>query len=262
MSYIGYIPKPIRHHPDLTPRDKLVYCEITATLDDDGICTKNNIYFANVSGCNKATVSASMTKLRELGCIDVIIEKDEDNQKFKKRYILLKAVSNLQGGGNPELLKAVSNLQGGVGGVLDTSSEDEDVKAMSEYADTLIINNKIRYIYSNKRHLINYNKDITQGQMKYLKQIVTDFYTEKHKQLPNHIKADWFNDTDLTKGSVNTLFELITLDGWNEKDVRDVIKWATDDDFWMSNLISLRTLRTKSKNGQSKFDNLLLKFNN
>ena len=110
--------------------------------------------------------------------------------------------------------------------------------------------------------MINYNKDITQGQMKYLKQIVTDFYTEKHKQLPNHIKADWFNDTDITKGSVNTLFELITLDGWNEKDVRDVIKWATDDDFWMSNLISLRTLRTKSKNGQSKFANLHLKFNN
>jgi hypothetical protein len=110
--------------------------------------------------------------------------------------------------------------------------------------------------------MINYNKNITQGQMKYLKQIVTDFYTEKHKQLPNHIKSDWFNDTDLTKGSVNTLFELITLDGWNEKDVRDVIKWATDDDFWMSNLISLRSLRTKSNNGQSKFANLHLKFNN
>ena len=98
MSYIGYIPKPIRHSVDLSPRDKLIYCEITANLDDRGVCIKNNIYFSNVTGCTKATVSASMTKLRELDYIDVIIEKEENTQKFKKRYIILKAVSNLQGG--------------------------------------------------------------------------------------------------------------------------------------------------------------------
>ena len=86
MSYIGYIPRPIRHSIDLSPRDKLIYCEITANLDDRGVCIKNNIYFSNVTGCTKATVSASMTKLRELDYIDVIIEKEENTQKFKKRY--------------------------------------------------------------------------------------------------------------------------------------------------------------------------------
>ena len=262
MSYIGYIPKPIRHNTDLSPRDKLIYCEVTATLDDDGICTKNNAYFAKVSDCTKATVSASMTKLRELGYISIIIEKDEDSQKFRKRYIIPKATSNLQGGGNEELQKAMSNLQGGVEPILGTSSEESNAKTTSNTDEPYYNTYNIRYIYSNKRHQINYNKNITQGQMTFLKKIVTEFYTAKHKQLPNHITADWFNDSDLTKGSVNTLFELITLDGWGEKDVRDVIKWATDDDFWMSNLISLRSLRTKSNNGQSKFANLHLNFNN
>lgn len=259
MSYIGYIPKPIRHNADLSPRDKLIYCEITSTLDDRGVCTKNNIYFSNVTGCTNATVSASMTKLRELDFIDVIIEKEENTQKFKKRYIILKAVSNLQGGGNANLQKAVSNTQGGVDAILDTSSEGGNAKAISNTGDAIIINNNIRYIYSNKRHQIKYNENITQGQMEYLKKIVTDFYTAKHKQFPNHIKADWFDDNTLTVGSVNTLFDLITIDGWGEKEVRDVIKWATDDDFWSSNLLSLRTLRTKSKNGQTKFANLQLK---
>lgn len=261
MSYIGYIPKPIRHNVELSPRDKLLYCEITACLDDRGICTKNNIYFANVTGCTKSTVSASMTKLRELGYITIVIEKDEESQKFKKRYICLKAVSDLQGGGNEDLKKAMSDSQGGVEPILDPSTEDGSVETMSDTDEPIIINNNITYIYSNKRHRINYNKNITQGQMDYLKKIVTDFYTTKHKQYPNHIKKDWFNDNDLTKGSVNTLFELITLDEWGEKDVRDVIKWATDDKFWSSNLLSLRSLRTKSKNGMTKFANLHLKYN-
>ena len=98
--------------------------------------------------------------------------------------------------------------------------------------------------------------------MEYLKKIVTDFYTAKHKQFPNHIKADWFDDNTLTVGSVNTLFDLITVDGWGEKEVRDVIKWAIDDSFWSSALLSLRTLRTKSNNGQTKFANLQIKYTN
>ena len=262
MSYIGYIPKPIRHNIDLSPRDKLIYCEVTATLDDRGVCTKNNIYFSNVTGCTKATVSASMTKLRELDYIDVIIEKEENTQKFKKRYIILKAVSNLQGGGDENLQKAVSNTQGGVDAILDTSPEGGNAKAISNTDDAIIINNNIRYIYSNKRHQIKYNKNITQGQMEYLKKIVTDFYTAKHKQLPNNIKSDWFDDSTLTVGSVNTLFDLITVDGWGEKEVRDAIKWAIDDSFWSSNLLSLSTLRTKSNNGQTKFANLQIKYTN
>lgn len=262
MSYIGYIPKPVRHNVKLSPRDKLLYCEITANLDDRGICVKNNIHFAHSTGCTKSTVSAGMTALRELGFISIIIEKEKDSQKFKKRYILLKTMSDFQGGGNLELEKTMSDFQGGVGDVLDTSSEGEGLKTMPDTDDPIIINNNITYIYSNKRHRVNYNKNITQGQLEYLKKIVADFYMAKHKQYPNHVKADWFSDNDLTKGSVNTLFDLISSDNWGEKEVRDVIKWATDDKFWSSNLMSLRSLRTKSPNGQTKFANLQLKFNN
>jgi hypothetical protein len=76
------------------------------------------------------------------------------------------------------------------------------------------------------------------------------------------VKAEWHQDNDLTIGSVNTLYDLITKDSWDEKGVRDVIRWAIDDDFWSKNLLSLKTLRSKSANGMSKFANLHLKFNN
>jgi len=262
MSYIGYIPKSIRHHQDLSPRDKLLYCEITACLDDNGICMKNNIYFAHVTGCTKSTISASMTKLRELNYIDVIIEKDRDTQKFKKRYITLKAMSDFQGEGSLEFKKAISDSQGGVSDDSGYIPEDRDGKTKSDIDDSIIINNNIRYIYSNKRHSIKYNSKITNEQKEYLKSIIIEFYTEKHKQFPNHIKEDWYNDEDLTIGSINTLFDLIVIDKWDEKEVRDVIRWATTDKFWASNLLSLRTLRTKSRNGMTKFANLQIKYTN
>jgi len=105
-----------------------------------------------------------------------------------------------------------------------------------------------------------YNPNINNQQLAFLKRIVSDFYQTKHKQYPNHIKKDWHTDSSLTSGSVNTLYQLIVIDEWKETDVRDVIKWATTDEFWQSNLLSLKTLRNKSKNGMSKFANLHLKF--
>lgn len=262
MSYIGYIPKPIRHHKELSPRDKLLYCEITSSLDDSGVCMKNNIHFAHVTGCTKSTVSASMTKLRELGFINVIIEKDQDSQKFKKRYIILKAMSDFQGGGNLNSRKTMSDSQGGVDSDLNSDSEGGYSDSMSDIGEPIIINNNIRYIYSNKRHSIKCNSNITDEQRKFLEPIAMEFYTEKHKQFPNHIKSDWVNDRELTIGSINTLFDLIVLDKWDEKEVRDVIRWATSDKFWSSNLLSLKTLRTKSRNGMTKFANLQIKYTN
>lgn len=260
MSYIGYIPKPIRHNIDLSPRDKLLYCEITASLDDYGICTKNNIYFAKVTGCTKSTISASMTKLRELNYIDVIIEKDKTTQKFKKRYIILKAMSNFQGGGNSEITKTMSDSQGGVSTDNNYISENRNGTAKSDIDDSIIINNNIRYIYSNKKDSVDLNPNMNNEQKKYLKSIVYNFYDEKHKQQPKHIKSDWYKDESLVNGSVNTLYDLIVTDGWDEKEVKNVINWTLKDDFWAVNLISLRTLRNKSTNGFTKFANIQLRY--
>lgn len=105
-----------------------------------------------------------------------------------------------------------------------------------------------------------YNPNINKEQMAFLKRIVSEFYQTKHKQYPNHIKSNWYEDDKLTHESVNVLYQLITIDKWGENDVRDVIRWATTDTFWQSNLLSLRILRIKSKNGMTKFANLHLNF--
>ena len=107
MSFIGFIPIHVRHNNKLNPRDKVVYSEITANLNEDGICVKNNVHFANVLNCTKTTISASMKNLREGRFISIIIEKAENSHKFIKRYIMPLPYTNISGGGNAELQKAM-----------------------------------------------------------------------------------------------------------------------------------------------------------
>jgi len=258
MSFIGFIPIHVRHNNKLNPRDKVVYSEITANLNEDGICVKNNVHFANVLNCTKTTISACMTSLRQAGFIYIVIEKDEVSKKFIKRYIMPLPYTNLQGGGNDELKKAMLNFQGGGEPVSADISTLNNSDTPNKDEATI---NSIKYITSiSKIKKIKLNKSINDKQLAFLKKIVSDFYTIKRKQLPKYISENWFEDTNLTNGAVNVLFELITEDDWEDKDVRDVINWATTDSFWILHLLSLRTLRDKSKNGLTKFANLHLKF--
>ena len=258
MSFIGFIPIHVRHDVKLTPRDKLVYSEITANLNDDGVCIKNNIHFANVLSCTKTTISSAMTNLRQGKFISVVIEKAEDSHKFIKRYIMPLPYTNLQGGGSDQLQKAMLNILGG------GESASADISTLNN-SDTPkngeATVNSIRYITSiNKIKKIKLNKSINNKQLAFLKSIVSDFYKTKRKQLPKYITEKWYEDTNLTNGAVNVIFELITDDKWTDVDVRDTIRWATDDKFWMNHLLSLRTLRDKSNNGLTKFANLHLKY--
>jgi hypothetical protein len=257
MSFMGYIPIHVRHDVKLTPRDKVVYSEITANLNESGVCLKNNIHFAKHLGCTKTTISSAMTNLRQGKFIAVVIEKAEDSHKFIKRYIMPLPYTNLQGGGNSELQEAMLNLQGGgesLGADITTLNNADTPKS-----DEATINSII-YINSINKNKININEAINEKQMAFLEKIVNGFYKIKHEQMPKYISADWRKDMSLINGSINTIFELITIDKWKEDDVRNVIKWATNDSFWMSHLLSLKVLRTTSNNGLTKFANLHLRY--
>ena len=165
--------------------------------------------------------------------------------------------TNLQGGGNSELQEAMLNLQGGgesLGADITTLNNADTPKN-----DEATINSII-YINSINKNKININEAINEKQMAFLEKIVNGFYKIKHEQMPKYISADWRKDMSLINGSINTIFELITIDKWKEDDVRNVIKWATNDSFWMSHLLSLKVLRTTSNNGLTKFANLHLRY--
>jgi len=255
----GYISDAMVSDTRLSPRDKLIFYEITSRVDEHGICTKNNVYFAKLLDCSKGTISVAMTTLRDNGYIYVIIERDQ-NQTFKKRYIIPKPMYDFQVEGNDELQEAIYDFQIGVRGISDDATDGGGAKAKYEKSTPIITSNNIRYISNKVIEKTPLNPLINNRQSSFLTNIVTDFYTEKHKQFPQIVKDKWWADENLMNGSINTLFDLITKDKWEDKVVRNVIRWATNDSFWRNNLLSLRTLRKKANNEQTKFANLYLKY--
>ena len=54
-----------------------------------------------------------------------------------------------------------------------------------------------------------------------------------------------------------TIDKLQRLDGKSKEEIKSVIKFALEDNFWKNNLLSLAVLRDKSKNDLTKYENIL-----
>ena len=83
-----------------------------------------------------------------------------------------------------------------------------------------------------------------------------DFICNTHKNLSPD-KTD-----SLVKNSCDSIDKLIRLDSFNLDYIRLVLGWAVKDNFWGNNILSLAGLRTKSKNGLKKFQNIAVAYEN
>ena len=123
---------------------------------------------------------------------------------------------------------------------------------------TLLYNNNIItkvYTKPKKRHT-PINKNMNDKQKDALIKIVNEFYNTQQFRHPNMVDGNWQEDTTILNGSINTLYDLIKIDGFDYESIRDVIVWALNDKFWSNNLLSLKVLRNKAGNGFTKFQNL------
>jgi len=261
----GILPSYIRHNNEIKDKSKVLYAEITADLGENGFCTTNNMKFAKRLGCGKNTISGCLTELREHGYISIIILNEKKTLKFIKRYIIPIPYTNFLGGVDEAIRTTYTKNLVGVASQNGTSTEKDTSLPYTKNLDTMITSNHIKSITINtpSKKLnggIKINPKITKEQKAYLEKIVKEFYETKREQFPNHISDTWYVDDSITIGSINTLYDLIRIDKWDEKVVRDVIRWSLDDKFWSRNLMSLKVLRNKSNNGQTKFANIQLKW--
>jgi hypothetical protein len=250
-GYFGILPQNIRHDKNIKPLSKLLYCEITANLNDDGICTKRNVYFSKVMEITKAYVSRCLTELRKNGFIDVEIQLQKGTQKFIKRYI---TPTNFSGGVNELLNNTHADNQIGVNGSSPQGSSIDP----SEYQATLLYNNNTintRYIDPKIKHT-PINKKITPEQLDMLTGIVTNFLLKQKKKFP-HLFTNK-DEKELLNQSINELYNIITIDKVDYKLLDEVLKWVLEHKFWHSKITFLHTLRHKSVgNGNKKFENIL-----
>ena len=75
------LPAEVRYHTALTSGEKLLYAEITACADENGVCNATNEHFSGAFGKSTKWVSNSLTSLKKYGCIDVEISKSKGNYR-------------------------------------------------------------------------------------------------------------------------------------------------------------------------------------
>ena len=257
-AYYGVLPTPIRHHQELKPTHKLLYSEITACLDNNGVCTRNNSYFSRVLNISKGTVTNLLGIIRKHGFIKVTIENEEGTGKFLKRYITPTYPSQNLG---VEDSNQTPHTSGDVG--ISNGSSREDVLTPTSKNGTLLYNNNnIKTIYTKHQAMDTpIKKEINDKQRVALLEIVKEFYSTQRTRFPSMIKEEWREESSIVNGSINVLYDLIKKDGFKYDEIQGAIRWALDDKFWGKKLLSLKGLRVKAVNGFTKFQNLHHNFN-
>jgi|TARA_R110002049_G_C9024089_1_gene551542 predicted transcriptional regulator len=248
--YFGIMPQPIRHNKELKPFSKVLYSEIVSCLNENGQCTKRNAHFKKVLGTSSSTLSSSLTELRQSGFINVEIQLQKGTQKFIKRYI---TPANFSGEVNQLINNTHADNQIGV---INKPPLKKDIDP-NEYQATLLYNNNninTKYIEPKIKHT-PISKDINPEQLEMLKGIVTNFLTKQSKRFP-HLYKDK-DKTSMVNKSINTLYDIIKVDGIDYKLIDSVLKWVLDHDFWHIHITSLYTLRHKAQNGNMRFQNVL-----
>ena len=70
MSYIGILPMNIRRNKHISSNAKVVYAEITATMNEDMCCDRSNYDIGESLGLSEATVSSCISELSAREYID------------------------------------------------------------------------------------------------------------------------------------------------------------------------------------------------
>lgn len=95
-SYYAVIPSEVRYAPMLPPNAKLLYGEISALCNAEGICTTSNEFFAQAYGFTERSVRNLIATLETEGFICTQTVRDEKTGQISGRMIALTvALSNV-----------------------------------------------------------------------------------------------------------------------------------------------------------------------
>ena len=86
-NYYAIIPANVRYDKRLSANAKLLYGEITALSNKNGICFATNQYFANLYGLSSMSISRLIKSLKDNGYINTLITYKKGTNEIDKRYI-------------------------------------------------------------------------------------------------------------------------------------------------------------------------------
>ena len=216
-NFYAILPSNVRYDKDLTPFTKLIYAEINSLANKSGVCWANDKYFQDVFEVSRSTITRSVSQLRDKGYINITHLRKEGSLKVSKREMSIASPMN-KGCVTGDSVNIKKNI-----------IEPKEVKL---------------------------NNAIDKKEFNILSGIYKKFYLIQSSRFPKIIRKDW--DSEAHKNEcINTLHLLKNKDDFTYSQISETIKWAViESDFWGDKLLSIVTLRKKSKNGSSKFQNI------
>lgn len=104
---------------------------------------------------------------------------------------------------------------------------------------------------------VNENEDVIEYD-NVIKNIVSEFYKFQAPRFKGQLNK-WESNERLLDDSCAVIEKLHRIDGFSYDDIILVLRNVVKDNFWQDKIVSLRGLREKSKNGQTKFQNAAAK---
>ena len=86
-SYYAILTADVRYSKDLKPMEKILYSEITALANMNGVCYATNKYFANLFDTSEETVSRWISNLRKYGFLMLKFHYLKGTKSIEKREI-------------------------------------------------------------------------------------------------------------------------------------------------------------------------------
>lgn len=83
-NYYAVIPANVRYDKDLTANAKLLYGEISALAQKNGICFATNEYFSKLYNLSERAISRLICSLKDKNYIKVEIDNSESNKKHRQ----------------------------------------------------------------------------------------------------------------------------------------------------------------------------------
>ena len=108
-NYYAILTSEVRYNQNLTPNAKLLYAEITALINMNGVCFASNSYFANLYGKTKTTISKWVSELVKEGFVEVKLTYKEGSKEIDNRYITITKGGKVKKNVNPLVKKLKDN---------------------------------------------------------------------------------------------------------------------------------------------------------
>ncbi len=193
-NYYAIIPAKVRYDKDLTANAKLLYGEITALCNENGICWASNRYFADLYGASKETISRWISQLA------------------KKEYIFIKMFYKK---GSKEIDKRIISINRFLEGEKPID-ENEDTYIQKSQDDNVLTKINIPYM-----------QKCGEGTVKNVKENITSITNKKKEEAYKKI-IDFYqnNITIITPFVVEDINNFLDIDGVQEDLIIEAMKEA------------------------------------